>query len=436
MRRNLVTIKPQNTKIQLLYSSGNLGISLLAGTLEVTLLYFLTDYLLFPAQVAGTVLFGLFIADAVFNLVVGRINDQISSKFGVQGILIIVGAPLCVLFFTLLYATPLLNIESKVVVFLLVALTKFSFTLLILPHNSLLLWVSKDSQIRSRITLFRFLFSTLGFLLVTNGLYHFIPDKNAMSLALLGFFTSLIACNAIFWSWWLIRDNVKVSANNHKQRPPPLLKALQILLSDHFFIITIIVFLMPFINLLFSKSLLYYAEYVLLDARLSGEILTFLIAGQFIGIPIWLSVIKLYCKILLVMVAFAMIAIGATGVFFGPYIMLEFIQASAFLIGLGACGTLSLIWSIAADSINDTCSKHETSLHSFGFGILAFISKLSSGLTILLFGLTLAKTGFVPNKLQPTHVQFSIQAINGLVPAVSSICCIFFLIIYKKYRNV
>lgn len=425
-----------NLKIQLRYSSGNLGISLLAGTLEVTLLYILTDYFLYPAEIAGAALFGLFIADALFNLVVGKINDGLSLRFGVHGILIKVGAPLCILFFTLLYAAPLLKIDSMLLVFLLVALTKFSFTLLTLPHNALLLWVSKDSHNRSRITLFRFLFSTVGFLLVTNGLYYFIPDKNSTSLALLGFGASLIACNAIYWSWWSIKEDVLVSPPTQEKRTTNFFKSLGLLLSDHFLIIVLVVFLIPFINLLFSKSLIYYAEYVLMDAKLSGPILASLIVGHFVGVPLWLRVVKLYCKLTLVVLAFGLIALGASGVFFGTHFTLEFIQASAFVIGVGASGTLSLIWSIAADSIDDICSKQAMSLHSFAFGVLAFISKVSSGLTIFIFSLVLNNTGFVPNELPTTSVQFGIKAINGLVPAFSAIGCIVCILLYKRYREI
>jgi GPH family glycoside/pentoside/hexuronide:cation symporter len=418
----------------LMYSSGNLGIAVVKGTLEITLLYILTDLFLFPAELVGSVLLALFVVDAFTNLFIGRLNDWLTTVHHLPGVLLTLGVPTCMLSVAFLYAAPLIGIHSVWGVFLLVALAKLSVTLMALPHNALLFWISRDNTKRSAITLYRFVFSTLGFLFVSYGLAHFIPGKNPHSIAIFGAVSAVAGSLSVLLSWQSVKSTVKTITVGRASVSKPFLISIKYLYSRNFALIAMVVFALPFISLLFSKSILYYADYVLLNVELSGWLLGSMIVGQFSGIPFWLKGVKKISGVTLLKIAFSLIAWGCLSVFFSTHVHFVLSMTGAFIIGLGTSGSLSLIWSVAANCIDATAKKGAPSYQSFGFGLLMFVSRLSSGLSVMLFGYVLSESGFSPNVLQSESTQWSIQFLSTLVPTLGALFCIFILVFYKNHK--
>lgn len=415
------------------YASGNFGKAVLTGTLEITLLFLLTDIFLYSPLFAGGLFFATLIWGAALDLIWGWVIDRFDVAGSKYGTYMLLGTPVVIVSFTLLYALPLLNISNIATVCALLFFIKIGITLLDLPHNALLPEIEKNSRARNNLALLRFAFSSVAFVAISLSLVYVMGAESVQQLRrtfmVIGLTGSMLGTASVLFSWWVVRDYER---HNVTTRSGHLSwSAFRALWHPDYVILFVTIAMSPFATLLFAKTLLHYTSHVLGDGELASTILGFLVLGQLMGILFWYFQSRYLEKSTVLALSYSIMAIGYA-VFFGigagsP----QHIVATAALIGFGMGGALSLIWSMAADCVDRTRQATGISLGTLGFGFLSFGSKASSGLSALLFGSIMTFADYRPDGSNPDSTLYWIRVCNSLIPAIAATACVIVLLRYS-----
>jgi len=418
------------------YASGNLGKAVLVGALELTAIYYFTDLIGAPPSLVGAAMFATHLWTAVTDLVVGRTLDRLNLAPRRAGPFIILGAGLALVTFIFLYALPFLHLRYFWLAVALGLVARLATSLMEAPHSALLISVAPDSRSRTRIAAYRFGFSTLG-ILILSFLVGLVVDRTPSETAegailLFGALCALIGAASVLTSWWSVRHFDRPAPSTAPLGPSstPLATAFRQLWNKDYALIFLVIALTPLSSQVFLKSLAFEAVYVLHDPSLVQTLLTAMMLGQIVGVPLWARAAG-WEKSRAASLAFVIMAFGF-GVFYilAPKSMPMGVLAIS-IVGVGASGALSLIWSMAADCCDLIYSRTGHRQDGAAFGALSFGAKLGSGLGALALGSALTWIDYAPGMAAGPDATALIHGFNGLAPAAVAIVCALVLIAYN-----
>ena len=160
------------------YSTGNFGKNLLLGSVDVTLLFMLTDLLGIAPHRVGALMLMVFAADLVLDLGAGLLAAWAQNRGIAYRRLIALGALPCGAAFALIYSLPALAPANVTVIALVIIFFRATYAILDVPHNSLLARVATDSRARGRASVYRTVFSSAASVVIATVL---VPVMGAAS---------------------------------------------------------------------------------------------------------------------------------------------------------------------------------------------------------------------------------------------------------------
>jgi len=405
----------------LTYASGNFGKTLLWGTVDMTLMFLLTDYLGLEAGFTGTLIFTSLVLDALLYPLAGRLADRMRTPLGRYGPLIVVGTPMAVAAFILLFL--LIRMEASLwLIASALALLRIGYVALDLSHNALLAPISAAVQDDGRIALARFLFSSLATLLLALTLPRLIrPGDPATGFVWVAVLLPLVAGVALLMAWAAVRTwDTAAPLARHSGGLGLLLRdrsALRILAVGA----TASLFL-P----LFNKACVYFAAHWIGNAALTSWLLGAVVTGQVAGLPLWLYLSQRWSKARIMQIAHALSAAGflLAALSFGLlHAALPLLMACAFMAGMGLSGVYALIWALLSDAAHALEQKTRTAVGGQLFAWAIFLQKAAMGVGAGLFGLSLSYSGYQADVLNDTARQ-TLFAFTFLLPALGSLICV------------
>ena len=169
------------------YASGNFGKSLVGSFVEIFALFYLTDLLNVPPALAGMILLVSLIWDGVTDPVMGIVADRLRQTISTARVFFYVGAPITALAFVTFFNAPYVS-PAWQLPFLLTTLLMFrtAYTVVDVPHNTMLALMTDDPRQRTNITSLRIFFSSAGRIGVTLAAIYFLqaggPEASAPRL--------------------------------------------------------------------------------------------------------------------------------------------------------------------------------------------------------------------------------------------------------------
>ena len=145
--------------IQLGYSAGNLGKSIILSVLDTFLLYYLVRVAGFPPLQAGALLTAAMLWDGIADVTVAYLADRYGRADALAR-LIFVGAVPCAGGFWMIFAWP--PTGGGPVIAAAVMLCRTGFTLCDIGHNTLLVHIATTPQQAATVSGMRLLFSAMG----------------------------------------------------------------------------------------------------------------------------------------------------------------------------------------------------------------------------------------------------------------------------------
>ncbi|USX28093.1 MFS transporter [Oxalobacteraceae bacterium OTU3CINTB1] len=406
------------------YSSGNFGKNLLLGSVDVTLLFLLTDLLGIAPHRVGTLMLMVFAADLGLDLGAGLLAAWAQKKGISYRGLIALGTLPCATAFGLIYSLPALAPDNIGVIALVVICFRAAYSIIDVPHNILLARVATDSRARGRASGYRTVFSSAASVVIATVLVPFMGAAGqraiAGQLSLLGMAGGLVFCVVMFFAAWSARE--EGAAGERRLRPPPRIAFLP-KMDRLFGAIAIIALMTGFAIPVFTKMMLYLATYVLKQPGLAGAILITITLGQLAGAALWIYLVRSRDKTALLVISHA-VAISGILCFAMADATPWLLTASALLVGIGFAGVFMLPWGILADITDFAQFRHGERRETATFATILVILKAGSAASLATVGWTLEHLGYVPGVAQPESVIQGMKLLAYGLPILGSLVAI------------
>ncbi|WP_170976718.1 MFS transporter [Massilia sp. HP4] len=410
------------------YASGNFGKAIFLGSIDITLLFLLTDIIGMPAAQVSLLMLVVFLGDLAFDIGAGMLAAHADRRgIGYPRLIALCVLP-CACAFAALYALPLLQAKSFVLIATLLLLLRASYALIDVPHNALLARVTVDSHARGRASGYRTLFSASASVVVATVI---APSMNAaaghatpLRMAWLGIGAGVLFCATLLLAAWSSR------AAGRPCGPVPRQAAASGWWprSDRLFgAIAVVAVVTGFAIPMFGKTLLYLCTYVLHDAALAGRVLLTLALSGIAGATLWIALVRLHDKTTLLALSHGVAATGI-GLFACAGAHQPLLLACAALAGVGLAGVAMLPWGILADIVDFSEFRYRERSETVVFAAILVLLKAGGVAALATIGWTLGYLGYVPGAVQAPAVVLGLKALAFGVPVLGSLVAILVLL--------
>ncbi len=161
MSRSTLSMKPI-----LLFSTANLGVSIVNTTFLGYILYAYTTFLGWSTGIflVGVALFVGRLVDAIVNPIVGSASDNLRSKRGRRKPFILTGLIPLIILYMLIWNPPIWLGAKAVIIYLFIVTPLFDaiFTYVVVPYYALLPEIAVTSEERTRLSMWGNIFALIG----------------------------------------------------------------------------------------------------------------------------------------------------------------------------------------------------------------------------------------------------------------------------------
>ncbi len=385
---------------ELLYAFGAFGANVFHQTVTLWLVYFYAPPpesgrpTLIPLVVLGALLGLGRVIEAFDDPVIGYWSDRTRSRFGRRIPFIVVGTPLLVLAFVLLW-TPLGAMPwSAVYVFVATQIYFFLATVVHQPYEAVLAEITRDSTERVRVSSWKVTFGTIGAGVALVGSSWLIGPIGFAGMAIV--FGGLAAASYLLASYGIHR----LPRQGPQERPLPLREALRQTATNRQFLVFVCCEVLFFLGLNMLTLLVpYFVTVVLGEPENMVGIFTGLFAGAaVVSLPLVNYVAAKRGKKFTYQASMAIVAVMLAGLFYVGELpgVAPSVQGLVWLglLGVPMAAQLSLPNPFVADLVDD--DELRTGLRREGvyYGVEETIGKLGFALSTVVFGAVLQGFGF------------------------------------------
>jgi len=428
-------------RTKLLYSSGDLSVSVPLAILMFFQLYFLTDVAHLRPDLAGWAIAIGKIWDSFNDPIIGLISDRIRTRWGRRRVFLLFGAIPLGLTFALMWVVPPFGPAGLVAYYAITfILFDTTFTLIHVAYNSLTPELTPKYDERSSLNGFRMVYSisgTLGAIIFATVLGWYVANARTL-YAIIGVVLGLISIIPPFIVYRITAGRERTSDD----QPLPWRQALKYTLSNRPFWMIMGLYLLSWTTAsILAANLIYFANYHL---KAPDQANYFVLVAQgsailFIPLSVWLS--KRLDKrraFILGMLSWIVVLLGLSTVG-SDQIVLAYILAA--LAGAGIATAYVVPWSMIPDIIEldelKTGQRREGSFYAFA----SFFQKLATGVAIWVMGQMLNRAGYItptaslPVPQQPAEVVSAIRWFMGPIPAALLVLSVLFAWFYPISRE-
>ncbi len=416
-------LSPRNLTFaeKLAYGCGNLFPTLVTATAGMAM-FFYTDVVGLSAALIGTVLLLVRLADAGWDIYVGRWVDRTRTRWGQCRPFLLFAAPLMAVALVLAFTVPPAESMGGKLAWVVVSYTAlwWGYSLINIPFQSMPAIVSPDPDARLRLLGVN-AFVLFIFVVGCGAGFPVLKDVLGAGNAALGFQRAALLFGGIglLLTWlcfWVVKERV--------QSPPPLAPNLKsdfgALWGSRSWRACMVAFglLALLIGLPLAAGVYYFAA-VLKAPALIGPFMGLSGLGLMAGVVLSDRLTRHFCKKRVMVVSSALmglVSMGYLATMSGPapaVFALAFI--SNLLLGVGAPVSQSLL-SDTADEIELNTGRRVVGTL---FATVGFAQKIGAGLSSALVGAMLSATGYLAGQPdQPAGALWGIAALMGPVTGV------------------
>jgi GPH family glycoside/pentoside/hexuronide:cation symporter len=426
------------------YGMGDMASNFYMGFFGLFLLFYYTDVFGLAPAAVGTMLLVTKIIDAVSDPAMGLIADRTSSRWGkYRPYLLWVAVPIGLLGYALLLGPDLSDSGKLVYAYVTYSLVMLAYTAINVPYSALLAVIHPQAEERTKATQFRFVYASLGQLLVAA---FATPLKNVLGGGneVLGFrlTMALFAGFSVIVFWFTFASTKeRIAPEKHTASVKDDFGALVRNVSWLMLVATGILIVVGLVAR--NSSIVYYVKYYMND---DGKAIIWIFdrtalftssgfIGQLIGALITPLLAQHFDKHRLVM---AMSVIHAVLLAICYVIPPESFWTTITVHGLGI-GTFGVMITLLFAMYTDCAEYGEwmTGKRSSGLIVSAsmFSLKFGSAVGSAIPGFILSAFGFVPNKKQTADAIFGIRLMANALPGVFFLLGGAFMFFYRIDRK-
>lgn len=415
-----------------LYASGNMGKSSLWSFVELFALFYLTDVLGIAASLAGIIILISLVWDALTDPLMGIVADRLREKFPTARLYFLAGAPVTALAFIAFFEAGKVPGDFRALYILLVLmLFRTAYTVVDVPHNSMLSFLSRDSRDRTNIASMRIFFSAAGKMGVTlaamavlnNSAPGAIEDRFALvAMCLAAVYLGILGlCLVSVW-------NIRIQQVAAEKQPIRMLHLFRSMASNpHLIIVFALTAVTSLTTPIIGTAIIYFGKYGLRDESAGATALVIMSACQAASLLFWsklsnrLTYKKHASRAANLMLAGAMAAaVAAMDTHAALY-------AVAGLSGFAIGGIFMLNWSMLPDALDREAHASAHRYNMSVFGLYTLTNKGFIGLSQAMAGWTLALFGYQADTAQALEKIGPIISTLMAFPLAGALACAFLL---------
>ncbi len=373
---------------------GNMGKSALASMVEAYGLFYCTEALRIDPRIAGLIILASLVWDALVDPFIGLWADRRLSRGFSFVWLFLIGMPLSAAAFLLFFAVHLLPVDLQIIAAVVVLIGyRAAYTLVDVPHNSLLVFAARHSADRTHLSSLRILFSALGKLCAMSAAAWWLsfPEIQAgaamsgASIMVTMLFLSTVSLCAIS-----VRQlPLAIAVGAKVWRPLTSLRTLFGTLSDlrlAFVLTALNSITIPLIGI----ALIYGAKYQIGNTEAGAGALILQAAMQAIMPVVWarLSNGARTVPHLLFLAYGALLAVTLLACLSPLSVLSLFLLAAGS--GSAIAGIFMFNWVLFSDAIAKARTNETTDTTLAMFGLYSIVNKIGHGLAQAISGATIA----------------------------------------------
>ncbi|MCD7884739.1 MAG: MFS transporter [Lachnospiraceae bacterium] len=430
------------------YASGGFAFNMINGIIGSFLTIYFTNVALLDAGIIATIIAVSKLFDGVSDLVVGNIVDRTNSKMGKGRTWLF---RMCIPFAittVLLFFVPqnFPTMVKYVYVFLMYNIVNaVCLTFMLVPYYSMISLITKNEYERGFLGNIQQMFQTLGNVVV-NSFFVIMLTKfsssaeniytqQAFTVTMLIFCVVMVIASMIcvFFTKERVHDTApKEKKAEKKDAVSPLTAAKALLTNKYWVILTIAMFVVFFVIIMYSVGGVYYCQYVFNDMSQYSWMANTISVAQFATMFVTPFFMKKFGKTTVYKAGIGVMAVGFLGFgLFGSSTPIMMFCNVLKGCGLGMAGGMAL--GLVADTI--TYGRLKTGIDAVGMGNagVSAAQKIGLGLGQAVFGWALSGSGFDASlEVQPAAVSTTIKFIYNWIPFV--MCAVVFVVFLLFYH--
>jgi GPH family glycoside/pentoside/hexuronide:cation symporter len=415
--------------------AGDLGFNLYWQSTSLFLLFFYTDVLGIPAEIAGLIYMLALAWDAAIDPLIGLIADRTRTRIGRYRPYLLFGAPVLALAFVLMFASP--REPAMGAVALTAAghvLFRTVYAVVSIPYSSLFARVTRDSAERADLAGFRMVFATLSALVISAGTLPLTrllggddPRRGWIALAaIFGAAGTLI----IWFVAWAARglDGVEPPAASRRTAASI---AASMLANTPLQITLGVILVTSFSSVFFQKNVIYYFKYVVGDVGKASTALAMMAGLTALAVPFWAWFARSRGK-RPAWIAGALFSI--TGLVLWRLADGHGVTALLGALAIMSVGTASsyvCFWAIVPDTVEYGEWRTGVRTESFVFGFVTLAQKAALGFGAGGLGFALKGVGYVANDVQSPATLAGLKTLMLVVPLAGTVVALVLMLFYR-----
>lgn len=418
------------------YGMGDFANNMMYTPVNSFFTYFLTNIAGLGAGVVGTILLISRLLDGVSDLIVGSFMEKIHSKHGKARPWLLWWCIPFAVSLVLMFTAPDFGTTGKIVYAFLtynLAVTVV-YTAINLPFGSLAALMTKNQTERGYLNISKMVFAFGGGMVVnaaTLPLVKFFGNDAAAwqkTFLIYGVVAIIFFLVVFFTTKEAVTEEAQKSGTTEKV---DIKKALVSLLKNKYWIILLAIFFLNSVVNAFIGVNVYYAQYIMNDDSLVGNLSIFQNIASFAAFAVCTVVIRKVGKQKIAISGVAISFIGYAMVLFNPtsYAVL---YTAAVIKGIGNAALSGVMYGMLADTVEYNDWHSGIRAEGLAFSANSIGQKVGSGIGSAVLGWVLAAFGFVSSSAaQPASAINGIRTIFLYVPLVVFAVMFVILLFYK-----
>ena len=418
------------------YGVGDFANNMMYTPVNSFFTYFLTNVAGLGAGVVGTILLISRLLDGVSDLIVGSFMEKIHSKHGKARPWLLWWCIPFAISLVLMFTAPDFGTTGKIVYAFLtynLAVTVV-YTAINLPFGSLAALMTKNQTERGYLNISKMVFAFGGGMVVnaaTLPLVKFFGNDSAAwqkTFLIYGVVAIIFFLIVFFSTKEAVTEEAKKAGSEEKVNIPQALKSL--VKNKYWMILLAIFFLNSVVNAFIGVNV-YYAQYIMNDDSLVGNLSIFQNIASFAAFAVCTVIIRKVGKqkiaisgVLISFIGYAMVLVNPTS-----YAVL---YTAAIIKGVGNAALSGVMYGMLADTVEYNDWKSGIRAEGLVFSANSIGQKVGSGIGSAVLGWVLAAFGFVSSSAsQPASAISGIRMIFLYVPLVIFAAMFVILLFYK-----
>lgn len=405
------------------YGLGDTASNLFFQTFMIYLLFFYTDVFGISAAAAGTMLLVTRLWDTFNDPIVGVLADRTNSRWGKFRPYILWGAVPFGIAGVLTFTTPDFEPLPKLIyAYVTYGVMMMMYTLVNIPYSALMGVISPDTQERTSVSSYRFIFAFIGGLVVQGAtlplVQQFGGGDQQVGFQRTMMIYALVAAVLFLVTFATTRERVTVDTKEKTN----IKRDLRDLVSNGPWLVLFVVglFNLTFLSIR-SGTVVYYFKYIVGDETLAGGFLMAGTAAILVGVALapWLTN-RFGKKRVFIFATLVSGVLASSFYLIDPenYYGLLIVQV---LASLCAGPTTPIVWAMYADCADYSTYRNNRRATGLVFSAATFAQKMGWTLGGAIAGWLLAWYGFEANAAQSEETVNGIRLMFSVIPGAIAI---------------